>query len=68
MRVCAKLGSASTQWRGKNLKKKYQKQKVTSRYSSRTRVGAFIQPTAMDVCTFVKVTNVINHDNFGGCM
>jgi hypothetical protein len=32
------------------------------------RGGAFIQPIEIEVYTFVKVTNVINHANFGGCI
>jgi hypothetical protein len=33
--------------------KKYQKKKSQSRYISRMRGGALIQPIAMEVCTFV---------------
>jgi hypothetical protein len=38
-----------------------------SRYISRMREGALIQPIAMEVRTSVKVTNVMNRANFGGC-
>jgi hypothetical protein len=31
------------------------------------REGALIQPIAMEVCTSVEVTNVINRVNFCGC-
>jgi hypothetical protein len=48
--------------------KKKKKKKSQSRYISRMRGGALIQPIAMEVCTSVKVTNVINHANFGGCI
>jgi hypothetical protein len=44
------------------------KEKSQSRYISRMRGGALIQPIAMEVCIFVKVTNVINHAKFGGCV
>jgi hypothetical protein len=30
--------------------------------------GDRMQPIAREVCTFFKLTNVINHVNFGGCM
>jgi hypothetical protein len=32
------------------------------------RWGALMQPTAMEVRVFVKVSNIINHASFGGCM
>lgn len=47
---------------------KYQKKSARSRLISRMREGAQIQPIAMDVDTFVKVTSVINHASVGGCM
>jgi hypothetical protein len=31
------------------------------------RGGALIQPIVMEVCTFVKLTNIINLVNFGDC-
>jgi hypothetical protein len=68
MHVCATLGSTVRDCEKKFIKRKISKEKVKSRYISRMRGGALIQPIAMEVCTFVKVTNVINHANFGGCM
>jgi hypothetical protein len=44
-----------------------QKKKSKSHHISRMRGGAHIQLIAMEVCTFVKVTNLINHVIFGGC-
>jgi hypothetical protein len=41
--------------------------KSQSCYISRMRGGALIQPIVMEVCTSVKVTNVINRVNFCGC-
>jgi hypothetical protein len=52
----------------KNIIKKISKEKVTKSLYFTYAWGALIQPIAMEVCTFVKVTNVINHANFGGCM
>jgi hypothetical protein len=73
MHVCATLRSAVTRLREKNTKKKKKKKKISkekksqSRYISRMRGGALIQPIAIEVCTSVKVTNVINRVNFCGC-
>jgi hypothetical protein len=70
MHVCATLRSAATRLREKNTKKylkTIKRKKSQSRYISRMRGGALIQPIAMEVCTSVKVTNVINHANFCGC-
>jgi hypothetical protein len=68
MHVCATLRSAVTRLREKNTKKKNIKRKKSqSRYISRMRGGAHIQPIAMEVCTSVKITNVINRVNFCGC-
>jgi hypothetical protein len=68
MHVCATLRSAVTRLREKNTKKQNKKiskeKKSQSRYISRMRGGALIQPIAMEVCTSVYVTNVINRVNF----
>jgi hypothetical protein len=56
MHVCAKLRSAVTRLREKNTKnkKKISKEiKSQSRYISRMRGGALIQPIAIEVCTSV---------------
>jgi hypothetical protein len=55
MHVCATLRSAVTRLREKNTKnKKISKEKKSqSRYISRMRGGALIQPIAMEVCTSV---------------
>jgi hypothetical protein len=52
----------------KKIIKKISKEKESqSRYISRMCGGALIQPIAMEVCTSVSVTNVINRVNFCGC-
>jgi hypothetical protein len=66
MRVCATLGSAGTRFREKKIY--ILKEKSHSLYISRMHGGAPIQPVAMEVCTFVKVPNVMKRANFGGCM
>jgi hypothetical protein len=55
MHVCATLRSAVTRLREKNTKKKKlsKEKKSQSRYISRMRGGALIQPIAMEVCTSV---------------
>jgi hypothetical protein len=57
MHVCATLRSAVTRLREKNKKNKNKKiskeKKSQSRYISRMRGGALIQPIAMEVCTSV---------------
>jgi hypothetical protein len=55
MHFCATLRSAVTRLREKNIKnKKISKEKKSqSRYISRMRGGALIQPIAMEVCTSV---------------
>jgi hypothetical protein len=55
MHVCATLRSAVMRLREKIQKKtkKCQKKKSQSRYISRMRRGALIQPIAMEVCTSV---------------
>jgi hypothetical protein len=57
MHVCATLRSAVTRLREKNTKKNKKKiskeKKSQSRYISRMRGGALIQPIAMEVCTSV---------------
>jgi hypothetical protein len=50
----------------KNIQKN-SKKKVTKSLYFTYAWGALIQPIAMEVCTFVEVTNIINHANFGGC-
>jgi hypothetical protein len=67
MHVCATLRSAATRLREKIPKKKLLKEKSQSRHISRMRGGALIQLIAMEVCTSVKVTNIINRVNFCGC-
>jgi hypothetical protein len=52
----------------KRQKKKISKEKKSqTRYISRMRGGAHIQPIAMEVCTSVYVTNAINRVKFCGC-
>jgi hypothetical protein len=46
--------------------RKISKEKSQSRCISCSRGTAPGQPIAMEVCTIVKVTNIINHANFGG--
>jgi hypothetical protein len=56
MHFCAALRSAVTRLRekNKNKNKKISKEKKSqSRYVSRMRGGAFIQPIAMGICTSV---------------
>jgi hypothetical protein len=54
MHFCATLLSAVTRLREKNTKnKKHQKKNSQSRYISRMRGGAVIQPIAMEVGTSV---------------
>jgi hypothetical protein len=54
--------------RKKIHKKKYQKIKSHKVVIFHVCVGApYIQPIVMEVCTSVKVTNVINRVNFCGC-
>jgi hypothetical protein len=73
MHFCATLRSAATRLRqkiqkeNKNLKKLSKERKSQSHYISRMRGGVFIQPIAMEVCTSVYVTKVINRVNFFGC-
>jgi hypothetical protein len=70
MHVCATLRSAVTRLRYKNTKKRknyLKRKKSRSGYISHMRGGALIQPIAIEVCTSVQVTNVINHVNFCGC-
>jgi hypothetical protein len=40
------------------------KEKSQGRYISRMHGGALMQLIAMEVCTFVKVTDFYNHANF----
>jgi hypothetical protein len=49
------------------VREKYQK-KNQNRYILRMRGVAYILPIALEVCTLVKVTAVINSDSCGGCM
>jgi hypothetical protein len=51
----------------KNTRRKVSKEKSQSRYISRMCGGALLQPIAMEVCTFVQVTNLINRANLCGC-
>jgi hypothetical protein len=52
----------------RDCEKKISKEKKSqSRYISRMRGGALIQPIAIEVCTSVWVTNGINRVNFCGC-
>jgi hypothetical protein len=56
MHFCATLRSAATRLREKNLKKinkNIKRKKSQSRYISRMRGGALIQPIAMEVGTSV---------------
>jgi hypothetical protein len=56
MHVCATPRSAVTRLREKNTKKKKKiskEKKSQSRYISRMRGGALIQPIAIEVCTSV---------------
>jgi hypothetical protein len=57
MHFCATLRSAVARLREKNRKNKKKKiskeKKSQSRYISRMRGGALIQPIAMEVCTSV---------------
>jgi hypothetical protein len=69
MHVCATLRSAATRLREKILKKTLKistEEKSQSRYISRMRGGAFIQPIAMEVATWVYVPNVINRGSLCG--
>jgi hypothetical protein len=68
MHVCATLRSTASRLREKKYKKKLSKEKKSqSRYISRMRGGALIQPIAMEVGVSVWVINVINRANFCGC-
>jgi hypothetical protein len=63
------FASFEQSWREKYFKKKQkQRRKSQSRYISRMHGGALIGPIATEVCTDVKITNVITRANFGGCM
>jgi hypothetical protein len=64
MYVCAMLGSSRFAIARKNI----EREQLRSRYISRIREGALIQPIAMEVCSCVRVTNVINHADFVGCL
>jgi hypothetical protein len=55
MRVRATLGSTANTIVRKNITRR----KSQSHYISRVRGGAPIHPTAMEVCTLVKVTNIL---------
>jgi hypothetical protein len=51
----------------KKLLNAIKRKKSQSRYISRMRGGALIQPVTVEVCTSVEVTNLINRVNFCGC-
>jgi hypothetical protein len=68
MHVCATLGSTAARLREKKVQKDdITRRKSQSRYISHMRGGALIQPIAVEVCTSVQISNVINHANFCGC-
>jgi hypothetical protein len=46
----------------------YQEERSQNRYISRRLGNTLIQPIAMKVYAFVKVSKVIIHASFGGCM
>jgi hypothetical protein len=53
----------------KNTEKEiYQKKNITKSLYFTYALEHLIQPIAMEVCTFVKVTNVVNLASFGGCV
>jgi hypothetical protein len=68
MHVCPTLGSTGKRWREKDFFKLSKEKKSLSRYMLRMHEGAIIQPSATEVFLFVKITNIINHANLGGCM
>jgi hypothetical protein len=47
---------------------KYQKKVSQSRYASRMCWEAAIHQIAMEVRTYLELTNIIIHVSFGGCM